>query len=62
MKRLSALFTTLALSFVLATQPAAAAGFPDVPDTSRFHDEMNYLVEQNINSGYSNGNFQSPKM
>lgn len=61
MKRLYAMLTVLALSFVLAAQPAAAAGFPDVPDTSRFHDEMNYLVEQDIISGYSDGNFQPKK-
>ncbi len=61
MKRLFTLFTILALSFVLAAQPAAAAGFPDVPKTNRFHDEINFLVSKNIISGYSNGKFQPAK-
>lgn len=59
MKRIFTLFTALALTLVLAVQPAAAAAsFPDVPKSNRFHDEINFLVDQQIISGYSNGSFQ----
>ncbi|GKV70607.1 hypothetical protein NCCP2716_31050 [Sporosarcina sp. NCCP-2716] len=61
MKRLLTLLTVLGLSFVLAAQPAAAASFPDVPKTNRFHDEINFLVSKDIISGYSNGIFQPAK-
>lgn len=46
-------------SFVLSIQPAAAAaGFSDVPTSNRFHDEIHYLVEQEIITGYEDGSFQ----
>lgn len=59
MKRFITLITMLALTLVLAVQPAAAAvKFPDVPTTNRFHDEIQFLVDKKIISGYSNGSFQ----
>ncbi|MDW0108854.1 S-layer homology domain-containing protein [Sporosarcina aquimarina] len=59
MKKFTSLLAVGALSLTLAAQPvAAAASFPDVPDSNRFHDEINYLVDQKIITGYSNGNFQ----
>lgn len=61
MKRLLTLLTVIGLSFILSAQPAAAASFPDVPKTSRFHDEINFLVSRDIISGYSNGKFQPAK-
>lgn len=58
MKKFTTIVAAGALSLVLGAQPAAAASFPDVPKSNRFHDEVNYLVDQKIISGYSNGNFQ----
>lgn len=59
MKKFITIVAVGALSLVLGGQPAAAAAsFPDVPKSNRFHDEVNYLVDQKIISGYSNGNFQ----
>ncbi|WP_052245872.1 S-layer homology domain-containing protein [Sporosarcina sp. ZBG7A] len=59
MKRFFTLITMLALTLVLAVQPAAAAvKFPDVPKSNRFHDEIQFLVDKQIISGYSNGSFQ----
>ncbi|REB08705.1 S-layer homology domain-containing protein [Sporosarcina sp. BI001-red] len=62
MKKFPTFLAAGALSLVLAVQPAAAAAsFPDVPKSNRFHDEVNYLVDQKIISGYSNGTFQPKK-
>ncbi|WJY26692.1 S-layer homology domain-containing protein [Sporosarcina trichiuri] len=61
MKKLWTLVTVIGLSFILAAQPAVAAGFPDVPKTNRFHDEINFLVGKNIISGYTTGKFQPKK-
>lgn len=62
MKRFSTFLAAGALSLVVAVQPAAAAAsFPDVPKSNRFHDEVNYLVGKEIISGYSNGNFLPKK-
>jgi S-layer homology domain len=45
---------TMALStgIVLGAQQ-----FPDVPESHTFHDEIGWLVENGITSGYTNGNF-----
>ena len=61
MKRLLTMAAVIGLSFVLATQPAAAASFSDVPNTNRFHDEIQFLVGKQIIRGYSNGEFQPKK-
>lgn len=59
MKRFFAMITMLTLTLVLAVQPAAAAAkFPDVTTSNRFHDEIQFLVDKKIISGYSNGSFQ----
>ncbi|MCM3756291.1 S-layer homology domain-containing protein [Sporosarcina aquimarina] len=59
MKRFFTLITMLAITLVLAVQPAAAAvKFPDVSTANRFHDEIQFLVDKKIISGYSNGSFQ----
>lgn len=61
MKKFTTIVTAGALSLLLGAQPAAAASFPDVPKSNRFHDEVNYLVGKEIISGYSNGNFLPKK-
>lgn len=62
MKRLTTFLAAGTLSLVLAVQPAAAAAsFPDVPKSNRFHDEVNYLTGKEIISGYSNGSFMPKK-
>ncbi|MCM3756292.1 S-layer homology domain-containing protein [Sporosarcina aquimarina] len=62
MKKFITIVAAGALSLVVAVQPAAAAAsFPDVPKSNRFHDEVNYLVGKEIISGYSNGNFLPKK-
>ncbi|GKV69308.1 hypothetical protein NCCP2716_18060 [Sporosarcina sp. NCCP-2716] len=62
MKRLAMFSAALAFSAGLAVQPVAAAiSFPDVPGSSRFHDEVQYLTGQSIISGYPDGKFQPKK-
>ncbi len=62
MKRLLTWAAATACAVMLTVQPAAAAAsFPDVPKTNRFHDEIQYLVGKDIISGYSNGSFQPKK-
>ena len=59
MKRFTTFAVAITLSVGVAIHPAAAAtSFPDVPKTDRFHDEIQYLVNEEISSGYSNGTFQ----
>ncbi|MDW0108855.1 S-layer homology domain-containing protein [Sporosarcina aquimarina] len=59
MKKLMMAVAIIVGSFVLAIQPAAAAaGFSDVPASNRFHDEIQYLVGQEIITGYEDGTFQ----
>lgn len=58
MKRFLTFAAALTCSIGLVAQPAAAAvSFPDVPKSSRFHDEVQYLVSKNIISGYLGGTF-----
>lgn len=63
MKRLITVITMLALSLVLAVQPAAAATttFTDVTKANQFHDEIQYLTGKKIISGFTNGTFK-PKV
>ncbi|WJY26214.1 S-layer homology domain-containing protein [Sporosarcina trichiuri] len=62
MKRIAMFAAAITLSAGLAVQPAAAAvSFPDVPKSSRFHDEVQYLVSQSVISGYPNGKFMPKK-
>ncbi len=54
--------TTAALgvltALVLGTGVVLASHqFPDVPDSSQFHDDIAWLVDNGITSGYANGNF-----
>ncbi|WP_052245855.1 S-layer homology domain-containing protein [Sporosarcina sp. ZBG7A] len=60
MKRVLLFFAVWGITFIVAVQPVAAAttSFPDVPESNRFHDEIQYLVNKEIISGYSNGKFQ----
>ncbi|WP_432352015.1 S-layer homology domain-containing protein [Sporosarcina sp. A2] len=60
MKRILTLLAVCGIACIVAVQPAAAAAtsFPDVPENNRFHDEIQYLIEKEIISGYSNGKFQ----
>lgn len=59
MKKLLMTVAILVGSLVVSLQPAAAAvSFPDVPASNRFHDEIRFLVEQEIISGYPDGSFQ----
>ena len=61
MKRLLTLLTLFVCSLGFITQPAAAASFPDMPDSARFHDEVQFLVSKHIISGYPNGTFAPRK-
>lgn len=60
MKRILSFLVLWGIVCIVAVQPAAAAttSFPDVPKNNRFHDEIQYLVNEEIISGYSNGKFQ----
>ncbi|WP_025785855.1 S-layer homology domain-containing protein [Sporosarcina sp. D27] len=59
MKKLLMTVAILVGSLVVSMQPAAAAvSFPDVPASNRFHDEIQFLVNQEIISGYPDGSFQ----
>ena len=54
--------TTAALgaltALVLGTGVVLASHqFPDVPDSSQFHDDIAWLVDNGITNGYANGNF-----
>ena len=62
MKRFLTLAAVVTCSISLLAQPAGAAvSFPDVPKSSRFHDEVQYLVSKNIISGYPSGTFAPRK-
>lgn len=62
MKRIMTMFAALMCSLVIVAQPAAAAvSFPDVPKSSRFHDEIQYLVSKKIITGYTDGKFMPKK-
>lgn len=62
MKRIMTMLAVLVCTLVLTAQPAAAAvSFPDVPKSSRFHDEIQYLVSKKIISGYTDGTFAPKK-
>lgn len=57
LKRLTAPIAAVAVmvfgtGLVLATQQ-----FPDVPESNRFHDDIEWMFENGITIGYSNGNF-----
>ncbi|MCM3756293.1 S-layer homology domain-containing protein [Sporosarcina aquimarina] len=59
MKKLLMTVAILVGSLVVSLQPAAAAvSFPDVPASNRFHEEIQFLVNQEIISGYQDGSFQ----
>ena len=54
--------TTAALGVLMALALGtgvvlASHQFPDVPDTNQFHDDIEWLVDNGITSGYANGNF-----
>ncbi|MGG0643263.1 S-layer homology domain-containing protein [Sporosarcina gallistercoris] len=62
MKRIMTMLAVLICTLVLTAQPAAAAvSFPDVPKSSRFHDEIQYLVSKKVISGYTDGTFAPKK-
>lgn len=60
MKRMLIMLAVWAIACIVAVQPVGAATttFPDVQKNDRFHDEIQFLVNKEIISGYSNGKFQ----
>ncbi|CEG23422.1 Cellulosome-anchoring protein precursor [Planococcus massiliensis] len=52
-----ALAATLFVSSFSAS-PSSAAGFPDVSDTNRFHKEIQYLSDEGVITGFTDGKFQ----
>lgn len=58
MKKLGlALAATLFVSSISA-MPSSAAGFPDVSDANRFHKEIQYLSDEGVITGFTDGKFQ----
>lgn len=60
MKKILSFLAVFGIALLVAVQPVSAAtnSFPDVQKNNRFHDEIQYLVEKEIITGYSNGKFQ----
>lgn len=59
MKKILMSLAILVSSLVVVLQPVSAAvSFPDVPASNRFQDEIQFLVEKEIISGYPDGSFQ----
>lgn len=62
MKKSMTMLAVLVCTVMLTAQPVVAAvSFPDVPKSSRFHDEIQYLVSKKIISGYTDGTFAPKK-
>lgn len=57
---LKKLLTALILILLISGQhaaPSSAAGFPDVSDTNRFHKEIQFLLDEGVITGFSDGLF-----
>ena len=56
-KRLTAPIAAMAIMVFGTGLVLASHQFPDVPDSSRFHDDIAWMYDNGITQGYHNGNF-----
>ena len=57
LKRATAPIAALAMMVLGTGLVLASHQFPDVPTSQPFHDDIEWLVENGITTGYANGNF-----
>ncbi len=61
MKKCTVWFIALLLSFSLFSLDAEAAGLKDLESSERFFDEISYLIDEGVISGYADGTFKPSK-
>ena len=56
-KRMTAVIAALVIIVLGTGVVLASHQFPDVPDDHTFHSDIDWLVDNEITTGYPNGNF-----